>query len=135
MVSLGLRAEPRRFSGKAGAGMAVSPTTRRYPRLKAPKSAVVAWKNAEQREVSQVATIALGGLFIQTKNPPKAGSTIQLLIVTPRGYLRTRANVRNVIAGGGMGVAIVSMDPEDRGEMERELRQVRELEAKCGARG
>jgi hypothetical protein len=133
MVALGLRAEQGRFSGKAGAGMAVSPTTRRYPRLKAPKSAVVAWKNAEQREVSHVATIALGGLFIQTKNPPKAGSTIQMLIVTPRGYLRTRASVRNVIAGEGMGVAIVSMEPEDRGKLERWLKQLAELERKTPA--
>src|SRR5258708_28960517 len=135
MVSLGLRAEPRRFSGKAGAGMAVSRETRRSPRLKAPKAAVVAWKNAEQREVSGVATIALGGLFIQTKNPPKAGSTIQMLIVTPRGYLRTRANVRNVIAGEGMGGAIVSLEPEDRGKLERWLKQLAELEGtgKTGA--
>jgi hypothetical protein len=90
----------------------------------------VAWKNSEQREVSRVATIALGGLFIQTKNPPKTGTTIQLLIVTPRGYLRTRASVRNVIAGEGMGVAIVSMEPEDRGKLERWLKQLTEMEAK-----
>jgi hypothetical protein len=115
--------------------MTVSPTTRRYPRMKAPKSAVVAWKTAERQEVSRVKTIALGGLFIRTKNPPKAGSTIQMLIVTPRGYLRTRANVRDVIAGEGMGVAIVAMEPEDRGKLERWLRQLAELEetAKTGS--
>ena len=115
--------------------MTVSPTTRRYPRMKAPKSAVVAWKTAERQEVSRVKTIALGGLFIRTKNPPKAGSTIQMLIVTPRGYLRTRANVRDVIVGEGMGVAIVSMEPEDRGKLERWLKQLAELEetAKTGA--
>ena len=103
--------------------------------MKAPKSAVVAWKTAERHEVSRVKTIALGGLFIRTKNPPKAGSTIQMLIVTPRGYLRTRANVRDVIAGEGMGVAIVSMEPEDRGKLERWLKQLTELEetAKTGA--
>jgi hypothetical protein len=114
--------------------MTVSPTTRRYPRMKAPKSAVVAWRTAERQEVSRVKTIALGGLFIRTKNPPKAGSTIQMLIVTPRGYLRTRANVRDVIAGEGMGVAIVSMEPEDRGKLERWLRQLAELEESTKAR-
>ena len=96
--------------------------------MKAPKSAVVAWKTAERQEVSRVKTIALGGLFIRTKNPPKAGSMIQMLIVTPRGDLRTRANVRDVIAGEGMGVAIVSMEPEDRGKLERWLKQLAELE-------
>jgi PilZ domain len=101
-------------------------TTRRYPRLKAPKSAIVAWKTSEQREVSRVATIALGGLFIQTKNPPKAGSAIQMLIVTPRGQLRVRASVRSVIAGEGMGVEIVAMEPEDRGKLDRWLKQLTE---------
>jgi len=101
-------------------------TTRRYPRLKAPKSAVVAWKTSEQREVSRVTTIALGGLFIQTKNPPKAGSTIQMLIVTPRGQLRVRASVRSIVAGEGMGVAIVSMETEDRGKLDRWLKQLAE---------
>ena len=107
-----------------GSSMTEKPITRRYPRMKAPKSAVVAWKTSDLREVSRVETIALGGLFIRTKNPPKAGSTVQMLIVTPKGYLRLRANVRNVIAGEGMGVAIVSMEPEDRGKLDRWLKQL-----------
>ena len=106
--------------------MAATSINRRYPRLKAPKSATVAWKTSDLREVSRVTTIALGGLFIRTKTPPKVGSTIQMLIVTPRGYLRTRANVRDVIPGEGMGVAIVSMDPEDRGKLDRWLKQLAE---------
>ena len=101
-----------------------SSSTRRYPRMKAPRSAVVAWKTSDQREVSRVTTIALGGLFIRTKNPPKAGSTVQMLIVTPKGYLRVRANVRSVITGEGMGVAIVSMEPEDRAKLDRWLKQL-----------
>ena len=49
-----------------------------------------------------------------------------MLIVTPRGQLRVRASVRNVIAGEGMGVAIVSMEPEDRGKLDRWLKQLAE---------
>jgi hypothetical protein len=108
--------------------MTVSTITRRYPRIKAPKSARVAWKTSEHSEVSRVTTIALGGLFIRTKNPAKPGSTLQMLIVTPRGYLRVRANVRSVIAGEGMGVAIVSMEPEDRGRLDRWLKQLADQE-------
>ena len=104
--------------------MTEKPITRRYPRMKAPKSAVVAWKTSDLREVSRVETIALGGLFIRTKNPAKAGSTVQMLIVTPKGHLRVRANVRSVIAGEGLGVAIVSMEPEDRGKLDRWLKQL-----------
>jgi hypothetical protein len=109
--------------------MDASAITRRYQRLKAPKSAVVAWKTPEQKEVSRVVTIALGGLFIKTKNPPKTGSTLQMLVVTPRGQLRVRASVRSVVPGEGMGVAIVGMDQEDRGKLERWLKHLAELEA------
>jgi hypothetical protein len=97
---------------------------RRYPRIKAPKSVVVAWKTSSQQEVSRAGAIALGGLFIQTKNPPKLGSYIQMLIVTPGGHLRMRASVRNVTPGEGMGVEIVSMDHEDRGKLDRWLNEL-----------
>jgi hypothetical protein len=113
--------------------MTANTITRRYLRIKAPDSAVVAWKTPEQREVSQVKNIALGGLFIQTKKPPKKGSTLQMLIVTPRGNLRVRAGVRSVIPGEGMGVEIVSMDPEDRGRLERWLKTLMAHEATMGS--
>jgi hypothetical protein len=96
---------------------------RKYPRVKAPRSALVAWKTPEHREVSHVKTLALGGVFIQTKNAPKVGSTIQMMLVAPRGNVRVRANVRSVDAEG-MGVAIVSMEPDDRGKLERWLNQL-----------
>jgi len=108
--------------------MIESKITRRYRRLKAPKSALVAWKTADQKEVSHVRTIALGGLFIQTKNPAKSGSILQMLIVTPRGDLRVRANVRSVVEGEGMGVAITSMEQEDRGKLDRWLKHLAETE-------
>src|ERR1700746_3557958 len=115
--------------------MADSTIKRRYPRHRAPKSAVVAWKTSEQKEVSRITTIALGGLFIQTKNPPKKGSMLQMLIVTPRGYLRVRGNVRTVVPGEGMGGGIVSMDPEDRGKWERWMMQLTERQELVGALG
>jgi hypothetical protein len=112
--------------------MTAKPITRKYPRIRAPRSAVVAWKTPHQREVSHVKTIALGGLFIETENPAKKGSTLQMLIVTPRGYLRVRAGVRSVTEGEGMGVEIVSMEPEDRGKLERWLKQLTQREETAG---
>jgi len=52
-----------------------------------------------------------------------------MLIVTPRGQLRVRASVRSVVAGEGMGVAIVSMEQEDRGKLDRWLQQLAERDS------
>src|SRR5260370_1144322 len=108
---------------------------RRYPRVKVPKNALVAWKNGSQKFVSPVENLALGGLFIRTKNPLHVGTMLQLVFNAPQGQVRVRAVVRNVKAGEGMGVAIVSMETEDRGKLERWLKQLAELEetAKTGA--
>lgn len=104
--------------------MAGNTNQRKYPRVKAPKSAVVAWQTLGYREVSRVDNLGLGGLFISTKNPARYGAMIQLLIVSPRGHVRVRAEVKSVIEGKGMGVAIMSMDQEDRGKLERWLKQL-----------
>jgi hypothetical protein len=97
---------------------------RRYPRVRVPKNALVAWKNGSQKFVSPVENLALGGLFIQTTNPVNSGTMLQLVFNTPQGQVRVRAVVRNVKSGKGMGVAIVSMEQEDRGRLDQWLRQL-----------
>ena len=97
---------------------------RRYPRVRVPKNALVAWKNGSQKFVSPVENLALGGLFIRTKNPLHTGTMLQLMFNTPQGQVRVRAVVRNVKAGEGMGVAIVSMEQEDRGRVDQWLKQL-----------
>lgn len=97
--------------------MPASTGTRRYPRMKSPKGLCVAWQTASQRSVSHVETLGLGGLFIRTKEPLAAGTIIQVMIDIPGGGVRGRAIVRNIKAGEGMGVGIVSMGPEDRARL------------------
>jgi PilZ domain len=97
---------------------------RRYPRVKVPKNALVAWKNGCQKFVSPVENLALGGLFIRTTSPLNAGTMLQLVFNTPQGQVRVRAVVRNVKPGEGMGVAIVSMEQEDRGRLDQWLKKL-----------
>jgi hypothetical protein len=104
--------------------MTASTGTRRYPRMKSPKGLCVAWQTAGQRSVSHVETLGLGGLFIRTKKPLAAGTIIQLLIDIPGGGVRGRAIVRDIKAGEGMGVGIVSMSQEDRARLSSYLSQL-----------
>jgi hypothetical protein len=108
---------------------------RRYPRAKVPKNALVAWKNGSQKLVSPVENLALGGLFIRTTNPVSSGTMLQLVFNTPQGQVRVRAVVRNVKAGEGMGVAIVSMEQEDRGRLDQWLRRLTTQEDAVETRG
>ena len=114
--------------------MTENPNKRKYPRIRVPKSALVAWKIGTQKTVSPVENLALGGLFIRTKNPANSGTTLQLVFNTPQGEVRVRAVVRNVTPGEGMGVAIVSMEQEDRGRLDQWLKQLRTAEETAGSR-
>lgn len=82
------------------------------------------WQTASRRSASYVQTMGMGGLFIRTKEPVAVGTMIRLLIDLRGGEVRGRAVVRSVKAGEGMGVAIVSMDPEDRARLNRFLGQL-----------
>lgn len=97
---------------------------RRYPRVKVPKNAFVAWKHGSHKCVSPVENLGLGGLFVRTKTPPPIGTTLQLVFNTPQGEVRVRAIVRLSRPDDGMGVAIVSMEQEDRGRLDRWLKQL-----------
>jgi hypothetical protein len=107
---------------------------RKYPRMKLPKGALVAWKVGSQKAVSPVEDLALGGLFVRSKNPPTIGTMLQLVFNTPLGEVRVRAIVKMVKPGEGMGVAIVSMEQEDRGRLDRWLRQLALEEETAGIR-
>jgi PilZ domain len=108
---------------------------RKYPRVKVPKNALVAWKNGCQKFVSPVENLALGGLFIRTTKPLDSGTMLQLMFNTPQGQVRVRAVVRNVKAGEGMGVAIVSMEQEDRGRLDQWLKKLTVQEDAVETRG
>jgi hypothetical protein len=95
---------------------------RKYPRVRVPKGAFVAWMQGTQKTVSPFENLALGGLFIRTKAPASIGNTLQLMFNTPQGEVRVRAIVRMLKPGEGMGVGIVSMEPEHRVRLDRWLR-------------
>jgi hypothetical protein len=66
------------------------------------------------KNISRVANLGLGGLYIRTVEPPPPGAYIQLLLDVPAGEVRARAVVQRSRAKEGMGVKIVAMQQEDR---------------------
>jgi len=95
---------------------------RKHPRAKAPKGLLVAWEAGTRRSVSYLESIALGGFFIRTKQPPPVRSTLRVLLELPSGDIRARAIVRRVAPAKGMGIEFIAMNPEDRARLNHLLR-------------
>ena len=97
---------------------------RAYPRIKPPKSVLGAWRSGLQREVSYVENLAIGGVFLRTKKKIALRSLVQVLLDMPVGQVRGRGVVRRHQEHYGIAVQFIAMDPEDRGRL---LRQIRDL--------
>jgi hypothetical protein len=97
---------------------------RRYPRKQLQKGIVVAWHGSGGRHVNRAKTLGLGGLYIETNDPPAAGTYVQLLIDTKEGEVRARAVIRNAEPGRGMGVEFVGMDQAARAHLHALIKQL-----------
>ncbi len=95
-------------------------SARRYQRVRLPTELLVAWRIGSQKYVSRAETLGLGGLFVRTEQAPAVGTSLQLLF----NAVRVRAIVRNLEPGRGMGLAIVSMEPEHRARLDKWLKRL-----------
>ena len=109
---------------RSGVSVATTNDLRRYPRLSSPKGTILAWQTSSKREVSCVANLGLGGLYIRTIEPPPPGTFIQLLLDVPTGEVRARAIVLRSKHREGMGVMFVAMQQEDRARFIRWLKRL-----------
>ncbi|HXN53535.1 MAG TPA: PilZ domain-containing protein [Candidatus Acidoferrum sp.] len=94
---------------------------RRYPRVVPPRSLVVAWQSGTRRAVSCLESIALGGLFVLTRQPAPMRSMVKVLLDLPLGEVRARAVVRRVTPTRGMGIEFIAMTQEDRARLNKAL--------------
>ena len=90
---------------------------RKYPRVKPPESVVAAWQAGTQRGVSFVDNLAVGGLFVRTKECLPLRCLVQVLLDLPVGQVRGRAIVRRIRDGHGVGVQFIAMEPTDRARL------------------
>jgi hypothetical protein len=97
---------------------------RRYERIDLCRGPLIAWQGSAGRSVSRVATLGLGGLFIEATKPPGIGESVKMVFKVPGGEVRARAMVRNSRPGKGMGVEFTSMTPEDRARLGRLVRKL-----------
>jgi hypothetical protein len=94
---------------------------RRYPRAVPLRRLAVAWQSGGRQGVSYLESVALGGLFLLTRQPLPMRSAVKILVELPFGEVRARGVVRRVNPSRGMGIEFISMTPEDRARLIRAL--------------
>jgi len=99
---------------------------RRYPRISLPKGMFAAWYSGGDQQVSRVATLGMGGLFLAAPRVRPAGTILKLVFEVPGGVVQADAVVRSFSRGEGMGLEFTKMGPRDRvllGQLLRRLLQ------------
>jgi hypothetical protein len=82
---------------------------RRFPRMNLPRGMTVAWQASAQHDISRVASLSVGGLFIEAADPAPIGEMLQVQFDIPGGVVRAHAVVRRSIEGKGMGVEFTDL--------------------------
>ena len=109
---------------RSGVSVTTTNDLRSCHRVSSPRGTILAWQTANKRELSRVANLGLGGLYIRTSEPPPPGTFIQLLLDVPTGEVRARAIVQRSKPKEGMGVKFVAMQQEHRARFAQWLRHL-----------
>jgi len=80
----------------------------------------VAWQDgSNQRSISRVKDLNIGGLFIVTPNPLPLGTAVTILLSVPEGEIRSSAIVRNTVSNEGMGVQLSEIGLTDNERLQK----------------
>ena len=103
--------------------------TRRYPRISPPNNMCAAWYGGGDRQVSRVATLGMGGVFLAVSFARPVGTSLRLAFEVPEGVVQADGVVRNVSPGEGMGVEFTKMGLRDRVLLGQLLRRLLDEQA------
>lgn len=88
--------------------------TRRHWRVSLPKGMYAAWYGGGDQQVSRVATLGMGGLFLAASRIMPIGTSLRLAFEVPGGVIQSDGIVRSFSCGEGMGVEFTKLGPRDR---------------------
>jgi hypothetical protein len=92
----------------------IRPNSRRSAsRVETPEVRVY-WSCGGRNDVLRARNLSFGGIFLETHKPPSVGTKAQIDFLVEEGQIRTKAVVRHVRNGLGMGLQFISIAQEDR---------------------
>jgi hypothetical protein len=104
------------------------PGTRRLnSRVESGKSVWVYWESNRDRDVSRIANLSVGGLFIETPKVERVGAITKVHFLVSEGQIRADGVVRHVKPGGGLGLKFEAVSERDRPNLAALMRRLRSL--------
>ena len=96
---------------------------RRYQRVPLKPAKWVGVQGGGRKEAYRCTVMGLGGMFLECSDPLPQGTVLRMALEIGDHTIRGLAVVRN-ISPSGMGLAFLSLRPEDRGQIHRFLEGV-----------
>jgi hypothetical protein len=104
------------------------PGTRRLnSRVASGKSVWVYWECNGDRDVSRVANLSVGGLFLETPKIERVGATTKIHFLVQEGQIRADGVVRHAKRGSGLGLKFEAVSQRDRPNLAALMRRLRSL--------
>jgi hypothetical protein len=75
-------------------------------------------------DVSRIANISAGGIFLESKTPHPVGSKLKLHFLVQEGQIRAEAVVQHASSGRGLGMKFTALTEEDRPHLAALVRRV-----------
>ncbi len=93
-------------------------STRRTPRRSVASEHVwVYWRCEGRDDVARVRNLSVGGIFIETNQTKRVGSSTNLHFLVQEGAIRAEATVQHAKGGQGMGLRFTAVREEDRNNL------------------
>ncbi len=100
-----------------------------YSRRRSSRSTVtgeiwVYWSSEGRDDVSRIANISAGGIFLESNAAHPVGSKLKLHFLVQEGQIRAEAVVQHASSGRGLGMKFTALTEEDRPHLAALVRRV-----------
>jgi len=102
-----------------------TPSRRFNSRIVATQNVWVCWLCNGRDDISRVADLSLGGLFLETRSHWAIGAPTTIDFLVSEGQIRVDAVVRHMVPNRGLGLKFTAVTEQDRQKFAALLRRLR----------
>jgi hypothetical protein len=97
---------------------------RQHRRVDDPQGVWVYWRCGRSEDTSRIRDISIGGIFIETRATLPIDATVELSFLVEDGGIASKAVVRYVLPGVGVGLQFKSVRTEDQTQFAAMMKRI-----------